>query len=32
MRASSLTNLGVGVDYNIASDYDKVLVVAGLAK
>ena len=32
MRASSLTNLGVGVDYNIASDYDKVLVVAGLAE
>lgn len=32
MRASSLTNLGVGVDYNIASDYDKVLIVAGLAK
>lgn len=31
MRASSLTNLGVGVDYNISSDYDKVLVVAGLA-
>ena len=32
MRASSLTNLGVGVDYNIASDYDKVLIVAGLAE
>lgn len=32
MRASSLTNLGVGIDYNIASDYDKVLVVAGLAE
>lgn len=32
MRAGSLTNLGVGVDYNIASDYDKVLVVAGLAE
>ena len=32
MRASSLTNLGVGVDHNIASDYDKVLIVAGLAE
>lgn len=32
MRANSLTNLGVAVDYNIASDYDKVLIVAGLAE
>ena len=32
MRANSLTNLGVALDYNVASDYDKVLVVAGLAK
>ena len=32
MRANSLTNLGVALDYNVASDYDKVLVVAGLAE
>lgn len=31
MRANSLTNLGVALDYNVVSDYDKVLVVAGLA-
>lgn len=31
MRANSLTNLGVALDYNVSSDYDKVLVVAGLA-
>ena len=32
MRANSLTNLGVALDYNVTSDYDKVLVVAGLAE
>ena len=32
MRANSLTNLGVALDYNVASDYDKVLVLSGLAK
>lgn len=32
MRANSLTNLGVALDYNIASEYDRVLVVAGLAE
>ena len=32
MRANSLTNLGVALDYNVVSDYDKVLVVAGLAE
>ena len=32
MRANSLTNLGAALDYNVASDYDKVLVVAGLAE
>lgn len=32
MRANSLTNLGVSLDYNVTSDYDKVLVVAGLAE
>lgn len=31
MRANSLTNLGVALDYNISSDYDKVLVLAGIA-
>ena len=31
MRANSLTNLGVALDYNVVSGYDKVLVVAGLA-
>mgnify|MGYP001143558821 CR=1 FL=1 len=32
MRANSLTNLGVALDYNVSSEYDKVLVVAGLAE
>ena len=32
MRANSLTNLGVALDYNVVSDYDKVLVVAGLVE
>ena len=32
MRANSLTNLGVALDYNVVSDYDKVLVVARLAE
>ncbi len=31
MRANSLTNLGVSLDYNVASDYDKVLVLSGIA-
>ena len=31
MRANSLTNLGVALDYNVASDYDKVLVLSGIA-
>lgn len=31
MRASSLTNLGVAIDYNIASDYDKVLALSEIA-
>lgn len=31
MRANSLTNLGVALDYNVTSDYDKVLVLAGIA-
>ncbi len=30
MRASSLTNLEAALDYNIASDYDKVLVLSGI--
>lgn len=30
MRANSLTNLGVSLDYNVASDYDKVLVLSGI--
>lgn len=30
MRANSLTNLGAALDYNINSDYDKVLVIAGI--
>lgn len=31
MRANSLTNLGVALDYNVASDYDKVLVLSEIA-
>lgn len=31
MRANSLTNLGVSVEYNINSEYDKVLLVAAIA-
>lgn len=31
MRANSLTNLGVALDYNVTSDYDKVLVLAEIA-
>ncbi len=31
MRANSLTNLGVALEYNVASDYDKVLLLAGIA-
>lgn len=31
MRANSLTNLGVALDYNVSSDYDKVLVLADIA-
>ena len=31
MRANSLTNLGVALDYNVSSDYDKVLVLSGIA-
>ena len=31
MRANSLTNLGVALDYNISSEYDKVLVLSGIA-
>ena len=31
MRANSLTNLGVALDYNVTSDYDKVLVLADIA-
>ena len=31
MRANSLTNLGVALDYNVSSEYDKVLVLSGIA-
>lgn len=31
MRANSLTNLGVGIDYNIASEYDKILLLSNIA-
>ena len=31
MRANSLTNLGVALDYNVTSDYDKVLALSGVA-
>ena len=31
MRANSLTNLGIALDYNVSSDYDKVLVLSRIA-
>ena len=31
MRANSLTNLGIALDYNVASDYDKVLILSKIA-